>query len=199
MGIISFILSLITIGLLFNPNTFLFASITAIIALILGIIAIKKKQKIFPILAVIISSLSLIMFIILSIIFGISYSATKYVQVSHYSKDNERVSAPPPAPLRTFELKDFVAQTIGKNPHIIKMKMSLGYENSKELKNELFNRRNQIRHIIKLSIQGKKIEELQEVSKQIMLAEKIKSAVNKLLVNGKIKDIYFKDIVLKKK
>lgn len=134
--------------------------------------------------------------ILIVLVFVISYLVSKYVQESQYARDQEKVAAPPPPPLRTFELKDFSKTTADAEPHFVKMKISLGYVHSVELQKELLDRKDQIRHIINLTLQGKKYHDLNDVTDQIALAEEIKAHINKVLISGKVKDIYFKELVV---
>jgi flagellar FliL protein len=127
---------------------------------------------------------------------GISYLVAKYVQESSYQKRQDIVAAPPPPPLASFELPDFSKTTSDADPHFIKMKISLAYEPNVQLNNELVQRRDQIQHIVNIILQGKKYEDLDSVTGTIALAEEIKAHVNVVLVSGKIKEVYFKELVV---
>jgi flagellar protein FliL len=127
---------------------------------------------------------------------GISWLVARYVQESSYQKRQDIVAAPPPAPLAGFELPDFSKTTADAEPHFIKMKITLAYETNMELNNELVQRRDQIQHIVNIILQGKKYEDLDEVSDTIALAEEIKAHVNVILISGKIKEVYFKELVV---
>lgn len=127
---------------------------------------------------------------------GISYLVAKYVQESSYQKRQDIVAAPPPPPLASFELPDFSKTTADAEPHFIKMKIALAYEPNVELNNELVQRRDQIQHIINIILQGKKYEDLDTVSDSVALAEEIKAHVNVILISGKIKEVYFKELVV---
>jgi flagellar basal body-associated protein FliL len=127
---------------------------------------------------------------------GISYLVSKYVQESTYQSRQDIVAAPPPPPLASFELPDISKSTADVEPHFIKMKISLAYEQNVELNNELVQRRDQILHIVNIIMQGKKYEELNSVSNTVALAEEIKAHVNVVLIAGKIKEVYFKELVL---
>ena len=45
-------------------------------------------------------------------------------------------------------------------------------------------------------LQGKKYEDLDEVSDTIALAEEIKAHINVILIAGKIKEVYFKELMV---
>jgi flagellar protein FliL len=127
---------------------------------------------------------------------GISYLVSKYVQESSYQSRQDIVAAPPPPPLASFELPDISKTTADTEPHFVKMKISLAYEPSVGLNNELAQRRDQILHIVNIVMQGKKFEELNKVSDTIALAEEIKAHINVVLISGKIKEVYFKELVV---
>jgi flagellar basal body-associated protein FliL len=127
---------------------------------------------------------------------GISYLVSKYVQESSYQSRQDIVAAPPPPPLASFELPDISKTTADAEPHFVKMKISLAYEPSVGMNNELAQRRDQIMHIVNIVLQGKKYEELNSVSSTIALAEEIKAHINVVLIAGRIKEVYFKEFVV---
>ncbi len=127
---------------------------------------------------------------------GISYLVSKNVQESSYEKSQDIVAAPPPPPLNTFELPAFSKTTADAEPHFIKLKISLGYEMSIELNNELVKRKDEIQHIVNILLQGKKYEDLNSVNDAVILAEEIKAHINIRLISGKIKEVYFKEFVV---
>jgi flagellar protein FliL len=134
--------------------------------------------------------------LLIVLVTGISWLVARYVQESSYQKRQDIVAAPPPAPLSSYELPDFSKTTSDAEPHFIKMKISLAYEPNMELNNELVQRRDQIQHIVNIILQGKKYEDLDAVSDTIELAEEIKAHVNVILISGKIKEVYFKELVV---
>ncbi len=135
-----------------------------------------------------------VLFIVL--ITGISYLVSKNVQESSYERRQDIVSAPPPPPLQTYELPGFSKTTADPEPHFVKMTISLGYEMSIELNNELVRRRDEIQHIVNIILQGKTLEELNSTSGALDLAEEIKAHVNVRLISGKIKEVYFKELIV---
>ena len=76
------------------------------------------------------------------------------------------------------------------------MQISLAYEMSVELNNELVRRKDEIQHIINVLLQGKRYDELNSVSDAVELAEEIKAHINVRLISGKIKEVYFKELVV---
>ncbi len=127
---------------------------------------------------------------------GISFLISKNVQQGVYEKSQDIVAAPPPPPLHTYELPSFSKTTSDAEPHFVKMTIALAYEMNLELNNELINRKDEIQHIINILLQGKKYEDLDSVSDAVALAEEIKAHVNIRLSKGKIKEVYFKQLVV---
>ncbi|HOO71886.1 MAG TPA: flagellar basal body-associated FliL family protein [Spirochaetota bacterium] len=134
--------------------------------------------------------------LLIVLVTGISYLVSKNVQESAYQKRQDIIVAPPPPPLHSFDLQPFSKTTADAEPHFVKIEIALGYEHTIELNNELVNRNDQIRHIINIILQGKKYEDLDSVSDSVALAEEIKAHVNMILINGKIKEVYFKELVV---
>jgi flagellar basal body-associated protein FliL len=135
--------------------------------------------------------------LLIVLVIGISYLVAKNVQESSYEKSQDIVSAPPPPPLHTYELTpEFAKTTADEEPHFIKMKVSFGYKHSVELNSELVQRKDQIRHIINIILQGKKFEDLDSVTDTVALTEEIKAHVNVILVKGKIKEVYLLEFVV---
>lgn len=127
---------------------------------------------------------------------GISFLISKHVQESSYEKSQDIIAAPPPPPLQTFELPSFSKTTADAEPHFVKLQVSLAYEMSVELNNELVKRKDEMQHIINILMQGKKYEDLDSVSDAVALAEEIKAHINIRLIAGKIKEVYFKEFVV---
>lgn len=134
--------------------------------------------------------------ILVVLMIGISFLVAKNVQESRYEKNQDIIAAPPPAPLATYELPAFSKTTSDAEPHFIKLQISLAYETSPDLNNELIRRRDEIQHIVNILLQGKTFEELNTVSGALTLGEEIKAHINIRLISGKIKEIYFKEFVI---
>ena len=134
--------------------------------------------------------------LLIIMITGISYLVSKSVQVSSYERSQDIVAAPPPPPLQTFELPTFSKTTADAEPHFLKMTVSLGYDFSMELNNELIRRRDEFLHIINLILQGKFYEDLNSTSGALDLAEEIKANINVRLASGRIREVYFKEFIL---
>jgi flagellar basal body-associated protein FliL len=129
-------------------------------------------------------------------IIGISYLVSKYVQERSYQKDQDIVVAPPPPPLAHYDLPTFQTTTSDEEPHFAKVTLSLGFEDNPELLNELISRTVQIQHMINIIMRGKKFEELNSEEDAIALTEEIKAHVNVILIAGKIREVYLKEIVV---
>lgn len=134
--------------------------------------------------------------LLIVLVIGVSYIVSKNVQESSYEKRQDIVAAPPPPPLSGFDLQPFAKTTADVEPHFMKMEITLAYEHSLALNNELVNRRDQIRHIVNVILQGKKYDDLDSVSDTNALIEEIKAHINSVLINGKIKEIYFRELVV---
>ncbi len=134
--------------------------------------------------------------LLLVVITGVSFLVAKNVQESSYEKSQDIVAAPPPPPMHTYELPPFSKTTADAEPHFVKMQISLAYEMSVELNNELVRRKDEIQHIINVLLQGKRYDELNSVSDAVELAEEIKAHINVRLISGKIKEVYFKELVV---
>jgi len=134
--------------------------------------------------------------ILVVIMIGISFLVAKNVQESRYEKSQDIIAAPPPPPLATYELPAFSKTTSDAEPRFIKLQISLAYEPSPELNNELIRRRDEIQHIVNILLQGKTFEDLNSVSGALILGEEIKAHINIRLISGKIKEIYFKEFVV---
>ncbi len=134
--------------------------------------------------------------VLVLLIFGISWLVSKNVQEGRYERNQDIVAAPPPMPLMTYELPTVSKTTSDAEPHFVKMQISLGYEHSPELNNELIKRKDEIQHIINILLQGKSYEDLDSVSDAVALAEEIKAHINVRLISGKIKEVYFKEFVV---
>lgn len=134
--------------------------------------------------------------ILVVLMIGISFLVVKNVQESRYEKSQDIIAAPPPPPLATYELPAFSKTTSDAEPHFIKLQISLAYEASPELNNELIKRRDEIQHIINILLQGKTFEELNSMTGALTLGEEIKAHINIRLISGKVKEIYFKEFVI---
>lgn len=150
-----------------------------------------SPSKIIKILFYIVGAVILVLLII-----GISYIVTKNVQEQKYVREQAIVVAPPPPPLAHFDLPSFSVTTRDTEPHFIKITVALGYEESIELNAELVRRTPQFQHIINVLLSGKKFENLDTVEDKINLSEEIKAHINMILMAGKVKEVYFREIVI---
>ncbi|MBN2040956.1 MAG: flagellar basal body-associated FliL family protein [Spirochaetes bacterium] len=134
--------------------------------------------------------------ILVLLIIGISYIVTKNVQEQKYVREQAIIVAPPPPPLAHFDLPSFSVTTRDAEPHFIKITIALGYEDSIELNAELLRRTAQFQHIINVLLSGKRFEDVDTVEDKINLSEEIKAHINMILMSGKIKEVYFREIVI---
>jgi len=115
---------------------------------------------------------------------------------SEDSQAQDIIVVPPPEPLAVYELPSFSKTITGEQPHFIKMTISLAYEADSVFKSELEARGDELQAIINLLLRGKKYKELDSVNGAITLSEEIKAHINMRLINGKIKEVYFKEFVV---
>jgi flagellar protein FliL len=153
--------------------------------------ASSSPSKIIKILFYVVGAVILLLLVVV-----ISYFVTKNVQEQKYVKEQAIIVAPPPPPLSHFDLPSFAAATNDAEPHFIKLTVSLGYEESIELNAELGRRIPQFQHIINVLLSGKRFEDLDSAEKKINLSDEIKAHINVILVTGKIKEVYFREIVV---
>ena len=127
---------------------------------------------------------------------GISFLVSKNVQEANYEQSQDIVAAPPPPPLSTYELPSFSKTTSDEEPHFVKITISLAYEPSFELNRELVQRRDELQHIINIILQGKRYDDYNSVSDVVSLSDEIKAHINIRLISGKVKEVYFKQLVV---
>ncbi|HNR87199.1 MAG TPA: flagellar basal body-associated FliL family protein [Spirochaetota bacterium] len=135
--------------------------------------------------------------LLIFIVFGISYLVSTYVQERRYAKEQDIVVVPPPAPLARYEIPVISFTTKDAEPHMGKIALALGYDkNDQQLTTELTERAPQLQHIINVLLRGKSYEDINSVEGMINLTEDIKAHINVVLINGKIKEIYYKEFIV---
>lgn len=134
--------------------------------------------------------------LVLFVVIGISYLVAKYVQEQKHEREQAVIIAPPPSPLANFDLPSFSVTTKDSEPHFAKITISLGYDTSVELNSELVSRTPQVQHIVNVLLTSKSYEDLDSVEDKVNLQEEMKALINKILINGKVKEIYFREIVI---
>ncbi len=134
--------------------------------------------------------------LLIVLVTGISYIVAKNVKEGDYEKSQDIIAAPPPRPLKTFEMPAFSNTTADLEPHFVKMQISLAYEKNVELNNELIQRKDEMQHIINILMKGKKYDDLNSVTSSVDFAEEIKAHINVRLISGKIKAVYFKQFIV---
>jgi flagellar FliL protein len=113
-----------------------------------------------------------------------------------FEEEQGIILAPPPS-LSKFDIAPIDTKTNDKKPHFLRITMSLGYEENEDLESELKQRKDAINHICRILIKDKSSEEVNSVEDTVNLAEEIKAHINSLLTKGKIKEVYFKEFVVK--
>ena len=101
-------------------------------------------------------------------------------------------------PLEYFDnIESIRGSTADENPAIYSARVSLGYEFTKEINDELIKRGREIQNLILLYISSKKQNELTP-SNYAKLQEEIKQQINRLMVNGEIVQVTFREFVVSK-
>jgi flagellar protein FliL len=88
--------------------------------------------------------------------------------------------------------EEFKVNTADKEePHILTLKLELGYEkDQKVLMNELSQREEQFKNIVYLILSQKNKDQIEGIDNHLKLKEEIKASLNHLLSPGKIKEIF---------
>jgi flagellar FliL protein len=103
-----------------------------------------------------------------------------------------------PNPMATFPLGDFRMNTADiDEPHFIRVAIELAYDdNDKKLPTELAQRNIQLRDIVFRLLNSKTKDQIDEAVEKERLKEEIIKAVNNVLQNGEIKDVYYTEFVI---
>lgn len=129
----------------------------------------------------------------------IAYYVARFAAASQYKEVASIAVVKPPPPLESFRFTDeFRVNTADQGEsHFIKLRLSLGFEQGQAaLSAELAQRNPQLRDIINDILASKKREELSTVKDMRWLREEIKAAINHILSEGKIKAVYFEEIIV---
>ncbi|MDH5717865.1 MAG: flagellar basal body-associated FliL family protein [Spirochaetia bacterium] len=129
----------------------------------------------------------------------ISYLVASKVKQEAYREQQDIVIAPAPPPLASYPFsKEFRVNTADVDePHFIQVSIAFGYDGeNKKLETELVQRQTQMMHIINIILGGKRKEDLASPLQKLNLADEIKSQINMILSEGKIEEVYFKELVV---
>ncbi|MCR4421147.1 MAG: hypothetical protein GYA61_05255 [Spirochaetales bacterium] len=101
-------------------------------------------------------------------------------------------------PYDTLRLADFTINTSDiDEQHVIRVTIALAYtQKDAAVSAELAQREAQIRDIINRILSAKRKDEIDSIEGKENLKNEIKNAINNILVNGKIKDVYFIDFFI---
>lgn len=101
-------------------------------------------------------------------------------------------------PYDTLRLADFTINTSDiEEQHVIRLTIALAYtQKDAAVSAELAQREAQIRDIINRILSSKRKDEIDSIEGKENLKNEIKNAINNILVNGKIKDVYFIDFFI---
>jgi len=95
-----------------------------------------------------------------------------------------------------YKLDPFIVNIMGKEgERFLKVEMCFELENE-GLKEELNERLPQIRDILIKLLSSKKVEEVSTLIGKEELQREIISKINRILISGKIKNVYFTDFVM---
>ncbi len=101
-------------------------------------------------------------------------------------------------PYDTLRLADFTINTADVDEqHVIRVTIALAYtQKDAAVSAELAQREAQIRDIINRILSSKMKDEMDSIEGKENLKNEIKNAINNVMVNGKIKDVYFIDFFI---
>ena len=101
-------------------------------------------------------------------------------------------------PYDTLRLADFTINTADiDEQHVIRVTIALAYtQKEAAVSAELAQREAQIRDIINRILSSKRKDEIDSIEGKEDLKNEIKNAINNIMVNGKIKDVYFIDFFI---
>lgn len=101
-------------------------------------------------------------------------------------------------PYDTLRLADFTINTADiDEQHVIRVTIALAYtQKDAAVSAELAQREAQIRDIINRILSSKRKDEIDSIDGKENLKNEIKNAINNIMVNGKIKDVYFIDFFI---
>ena len=129
----------------------------------------------------------------------IAYYVASFAAARQYKEVASIAVVKPPPPTENFNFTDdFRVNTADTgDPHFVKLRLSLGYEQGNPaLTAELGQRSPQLRNIINLILAGKTREDLRTVENQLELREEIKASVNHVLAEGKVSEVYFNEFIV---
>lgn len=129
----------------------------------------------------------------------VAYYVASYAAARQYKEVASIAVVKPPPPLESYRFADeFRVNTADQGePHFIKLRLSLGFEQGQAaLSAELAQRTPQLRDIINLILAAKTRDELTTVQDQLELREEIKASINHILSEGKIISVYFDEFIV---
>ncbi len=145
-----------------------------------------------------------ILLYVIGIIILIAISVTiSYIVASKTAEKPDKISIEQTyknvtPPYDTLRLTDFTINTADiDEQHVIRVTIALAYtQKDAAVSAELLQREAQIRDIINRILGSKRKDEIDSVEGKENLKNEIKNAINNILINGKIKDVYFIDFFI---
>lgn len=129
----------------------------------------------------------------------VAFYVASFAAAQQYKEVASIAVVKPPPPTENFNFTDdFRVNTADTGePHFIKLRLSLGYEQGNPaLTAELGQRSPQLRDMINLILAGKTMDELRTQQDQVDLREEIKAHINHVLSEGKISAVYFNEFIV---
>ncbi len=129
----------------------------------------------------------------------IAYYVARTAVSRQYREVDSVALVKPPPPTENFNfVDDFRVNTTDRDEfHFIKARLSLGFEpGNPALSAELAQRVPQLRNIINLILMSKSRQEFSTVQDRLDLQQEIRASINHILVNGKISEVYFNELII---
>jgi len=154
------------------------------------------KKLVTPGLVKIILSI-VVVIILIAISATVSVIVTKKMVEKPRIEGEENIFKPVAPALNTTILDEFIMNTADPEPHMIKLKIALAYDKTNQLiQSEIGERIAQIRDIINTILSSKYLKDVSTPEGKENLKLEIKNELNNILINGKIKDVYFLEIFI---
>ncbi len=129
----------------------------------------------------------------------VAYYVARAAATQQYKEVASIAVVKPPPPTENFNFADEFRVNIADRDanSFVKLKLSLGFDpGNPALSAELAQRVPQLRNIVNLVLAGKSRQNLATIEDRLELQEEIKASINHVLSNGKIREIYFNELII---
>ncbi len=129
----------------------------------------------------------------------IAYYVARTAAAQQYKEVSSIAVVKPPPPTENFNFSDeFRVNTADEGAvRFVRIKLSLGFKTGNPaLSAELAQRIPQLRNIVNLILSGKSSQGLSTIEHRLELQEEIKASINHVLSNGKISEVYFRELIV---